>query len=144
MVSLILIFCGTFWEASMDIIGQKHNYEQSRWKLLADYFDRRNMQLFGNQFWDNSIAWRNKWKMNDPMNGEAFFGSSTVFVSVIDGWHFVKFIWLIHVFLAIIMFDHITDYLLIDLLLLYFAFGVGHELFLRLLKINALVNKPKT
>lgn len=43
MISLLIIFLGTFWEASMDIVGQKHNYENSRLKFVADYFDRKKI-----------------------------------------------------------------------------------------------------
>ena len=133
MVSLILIFIGTFWEVSMDIIGMKHNYDQSLWKLLADYFDRKNIKIFGNQFWDNSIAWKNKWKNHNPLDGEAFFGSSTFFVPVTDGWHLTKFIWLMHILSAVILFERISNYLIIDLIIYYIVFGIGHEVFRYLL-----------
>jgi len=89
----------------MDILGQKHNYENSRWKLAANYFDRKNIRFLGNYFWDNSVAWKNKWKDSDPKKGEAFFGSSTIFTPCVDGWHLVKFIWLVDVFSAVILFE---------------------------------------
>lgn len=127
---------GTFWEVSMDIIGVKHNYDQSRWKILADYFDRKNMKKFGNQFWDNSIAWTNKWKNKNPQDGEAYLGSSTIFVTIVDGWHLVKFVWLMHVFTAIILFERISGYLIVDVMILYLAFGIGHEFFGHLLKLK--------
>jgi hypothetical protein len=136
MTSILIIFIGTFWEVSMDIIGMKHNYDQSRWKLLADYFDKKNIKILGNQFWDNSIAWSNKWKNKRPEEGEAFIGSSTIFVTIVDGWHLTKFIWLMHVLIATILFERITDYLIVDLIILYAVFGIGHELFGYLLKFK--------
>jgi hypothetical protein len=136
MISVIIIFLGTFWEASMDIVGQKHNYESSKWKFIADYFDRKKIHFLGNRFWDNSVAWTNKWKNNDPKNGEAFLGSSTIFGCFVDGWHLTKFLWLIHVFSAVILFKPISDYFLVDLVILYAVFGLGHEFFWKLLKLK--------
>ncbi len=134
MTSLLILFFGTFWEASMDILGQKHNYKSSKWQTLANYFDKKGLKKLGNTFWDNSIAWRNKWKNGDPKCGERFPGSSTVFSTVMDGWHFTKFVWLVHVFMAIALFESFTDHLLLDLVILYVTFGIGHECFLHLLK----------
>ncbi len=39
------------------------------------------------RFWDNSISWQNKWRNGDPQQGEAFPGSSTVFVWSTDALH---------------------------------------------------------
>ena len=39
------------------------------------------------RFWDNSISWQNKWRNGDPQQGEAFLGSSTVFVWSTDALH---------------------------------------------------------
>lgn len=128
----------------MDIIGTKHNYDQSRWKLLADYFDRKNIKLLGNQFWDNSIAWKNKWKNHNPKDGEVYFGSSTLFVPITDGWHLTKFIWLMHILATVILFERISNYFIVDLVILYLVFGIGHEFFrhLLILKQRPRLNKP--
>jgi hypothetical protein len=132
MTSLLLIFLGTIWESSMDVIGVKHNYDKSIWKRVANFFDQKGMTKIGNNFWDNSIAWKNKWKMGYIWDKEAFTGSTTIFVMFMDGWHLVKFIWLMHLFLAIIFYKPLTDWLLVDLLLYYFVFGIGHEIFTRI------------
>ena len=134
MLSFLILFLGTFWEASMDIIGSSHNYEKSFWKNIANCFEKRGIKKLGNQFWDPSLAWRNKWRMHDPNNGEAFPGSASIFVTLMDGWHLVKFIWLIHLFLCIVLYTPVTDYLLLDCLLLYIVFGIGHELFFSLIQ----------
>jgi hypothetical protein len=42
-------------------------------------------------FLNPSISWRNKWANGDPAQGEAYPGSSTVFVLFTDGWHLAKF-----------------------------------------------------
>ena len=38
-------------------------------------------------FWNPQFSWRNKYKNNDPKQGEKFYGSTTIFVSLTDGWH---------------------------------------------------------
>jgi hypothetical protein len=134
MISILLIFFGTFWEASMDILGMKHNYDHSGWKRLADYFDRIKVNRLGNQFWDNSLAWTNKWKNHNPENGEAFPGSSTIFVPIADGWHLTKFLWIFHVLSAIVLYEGISGFFAADLIILYIVFGIGHEFFGYLLK----------
>lgn len=40
-----------------------------------------------NEFWDPAISWKNKWKDNNPNNGPAFLGSTTIFVWTTDGYH---------------------------------------------------------
>ena len=40
-----------------------------------------------NQFLNPDLSWYNKWKNGDPKQGEAFLGSSTIFVCFTDGWH---------------------------------------------------------
>ena len=83
-------------------------------------------------FWDNSVSWANKWKNKDPKQGELFIGSSTIFVTFMDGWHLVKFVWVIHIFAALVFYSPITDYSIIDILLYYLIYGIGHEVFSRL------------
>jgi len=133
MLSLIIIFIGTFWEASMDIIGVKHNYDKSFWNRFAKRLDKGKWSRFGTRFWDNSIAWRNKWKEGDPSKGEHFLGSSTFLSTFVDGWHLCKFFWLMHLFVAVVMYQSITSWLILDVILLYAVFGAGHELYSRVL-----------
>jgi len=38
-------------------------------------------------YWRKSISSVNKWKNQDPKQGEKFFGSSTFFVFLTDAWH---------------------------------------------------------
>lgn len=39
------------------------------------------------QFWNPDISWENKWKNGNKEEGEAFFGSSTIFVAGTDAYH---------------------------------------------------------
>jgi hypothetical protein len=38
-------------------------------------------------FWDMRYSWKRKWKNGDKKQGEAFFLSSTLLVSLTDAWH---------------------------------------------------------
>tara|TARA_Y100000114_G_scaffold91786_1_gene85246 strand:- start:241 stop:885 length:645 start_codon:yes stop_codon:yes gene_type:complete len=38
-------------------------------------------------FWDPNISWRNKYLNGDPLQGERFLGSSTIFAGFTDGYH---------------------------------------------------------
>ncbi len=58
---------------------------------LAYRYHRSVFTLLGNAQWfDPSLSWKNKWKNGDPSKGNAFPGSSTVFVAATDAWHFAK------------------------------------------------------
>ena len=133
MTSITILLLGTFWEASMDTLGSKRNFYSSQWFRWAQYFDKKGLSWFGLSFWDHSTAWKNKWKQGDPKNGERFPGSSTSFVTLMDGWHLVKFLWLMHLFAAFYFYETISGYLLLDMLIMYFVFGIGHEVFWKLL-----------
>ena len=60
---------------------------------------------FGNKFrnlglwWNPNESWKCKWKNGDKTQGEVFLGSSTVFVSFTDGWHFFQHFFLLPLFL---------------------------------------------
>lgn len=133
MTSLIIFFLGTFWEASMDIILAPRNYERSLWKKVAEYFTAKGYPQLGERFWNNDLYWLNKWKNRDPKQGEAFWGSSRWFVMLTDGGHIVKFFWLMHIFAAIVFYTPITNNALLDMLIFYTVFGIGHDFFFALL-----------
>lgn len=44
-------------------------------------------------FWNATISWRNKYKNNNQLEGPAFFGSTTFFVFITDGWHLFQFLY---------------------------------------------------
>lgn len=134
MLTLVLLILGAFWESSMDILGNGHNYEQSVWKRIADFFDSKGLHFLGNNYWDNTIAWRNKWDDRNPLKGPRFWGSTTFLVYLMDGWHLAKAIWLVHLFAALVLYKPITSVVVIDFLLLISCFGAAHELFFRLLQ----------
>ncbi|NQY42380.1 MAG: hypothetical protein HRT87_03420 [Legionellales bacterium] len=63
-----------------------------------------------NKWWSMKDSWKNKWKNGDPEQGEAFLGSSTVFVFVTDAWHFFQSI-MISCFCVSIAIASYTNYL---------------------------------
>lgn len=138
MLSLVILIFGTFWEASMDIISSERNYDRSIWKKLAAYCDKKGYTYFGSQFWDYKIAWRNKWKNGDPKQGERFFLSSMMFAAFTDGWHVMKSLWLLHFFAAIVHYEPMTAYPIIDFSIYYIVFGSFHSLFFKLIQVEPL------
>jgi hypothetical protein len=136
MTSLFILIAGTIWEASMDIIASKRNYERSIWNKLANYCDRKGYHFFGQSYWDYEIAWRNKWKNGDPKQGPKFFMSSTALVTYMDGWHLMKFFWLVHLFSAIVEYTPMTPYSVVDLMIYYITFGTFHSFFFKILQVD--------
>lgn len=67
--------------------------------VLQFRFDKSVFSRFKGSWWNPSISWKNKWKVENGellyVNGkpvERFFLSSTLFVFVTDAWHFFKFV----------------------------------------------------
>lgn len=55
---------------------------------LQFHFDKSVFSKAKNpQFWNPVLSWKNKYKNGDKKQGEKFLGSSTIFVSLTDGWH---------------------------------------------------------
>ena len=69
-----MFLAGAVNGVNQDLLFHYHEFENT--------FPRANPQ-----FWDPSISWRNKYRNGDPSQGEAFPGSSTIFVGVTDGYH---------------------------------------------------------
>lgn len=71
--------------ASMFVAGALNGVNQD---LLFHYHEFQNTFPNANpEFWDPDISWRNKYENGDPAQGEAFPGSSTIFVAATDGYH---------------------------------------------------------
>ncbi len=41
-------------------------------------------------YWNPQLSWRNKYKNGNYVEGPAFWGSTTIFSWLTDGWHFFK------------------------------------------------------
>lgn len=70
-----------------------NNVLSFKWNSFKKAFPTANTH-----YWWPSSSYANKWKGGKRENGERFFGSSTVFVAVSDGWHLTRFTE--HLFLA--------------------------------------------
>ena len=91
IISIVLLIVAAIAEAIMDKL-QFHFDDSVFWKLR------------GNKWWDPKISHLNKWKNGDKSQGEAFPGSSTIFVFVTDAWHFFQFIQLRTLIGAVVLF----------------------------------------
>lgn len=58
-------------------------------KAVQDAIAHGKWYLFGD-WWDPVNSWKNKYKNGDPQDGPLFWGSTTVFVWMTDGWHFFQ------------------------------------------------------
>ena len=69
-----MFLAGAFNGVSQDLLFHYNEFENT--------FPNANPQ-----FWDPEISWVNKYKNGDPLQGEKFIGSTTVFVGTTDGYH---------------------------------------------------------
>lgn len=49
-------------------------------------------QSYNQKYWNPAESWKNKFKNDDPWQGEAYSGSTTVFAFATDGWNLLKFL----------------------------------------------------
>ena len=59
---------------------------------VAYHFDTSIFKNLNKYYFDPSFSWTNKYKDNNPLEGEKFFGSTTFLVWLTDFWHLMKFI----------------------------------------------------
>ena len=76
IIGLILTIFAGLSEAIMD--------------TLQFHFYKSPFSKYNHQFWNPQLSWRNKYKKGDPSLGPKFPGSTTIFVSLTDGWHLFK------------------------------------------------------
>ena len=86
VVSIILFLIAGLSEGFMDWLQFRLNPTHNMWRSM---------------FWNAQYSWRNKWRNGDPMQGEKFWLSSTLFVFMTDGWHMMKFFRNLSVMLAV-------------------------------------------
>ena len=76
IIGLILTIFAGLSEAVMD--------------TLQFHFYKSPFVKYNPQFWNPQLSWRNKYKKGDPSLGPKIPGSTTIFVSLTDGWHLFK------------------------------------------------------
>lgn len=67
---------------------------------LQFHFENSIFSKLGN-FWNPQQSWKNKWKNGNKEEGEKFFLSSTLLVSLTDAWHLFGLIRNFSIFLAL-------------------------------------------
>ena len=61
-------------------------------QAISFHYDRVDAKLHLNDaFWNPSVSWQRKYKQGNPEKGERFFGSTTAFVFITDGYHLTRF-----------------------------------------------------
>ncbi len=68
---------------------------------LQFHYGKSIFKNFKQEFWDPSISWKNKYKDGEPAAGPKFWGSTTFFVGITDGWHFAKLLRNLFLFIGI-------------------------------------------
>ena len=114
-IVLFLIIIGGICNAIMDVLRFRYNNS-----IFSDFKNQK--------WWNPSISWRNKWKNDDPENGEKFWGSSRWFVRFTDAWHFFQGMMFTIFFLAIILYNQQFN-IIIDFIGMYLTFTTSFQLF---------------
>ena len=121
MISIIFLCLAGIMNAVMDTI--LFRYEQS-------IFNSRVWRQWANPI----VSWRNKWKDGKKELGEAFPGSSTIFVWTTDLWHFAQSMMISFFVIGALSYSPIctlfgdTAGLLIDFAILKIAFSISFEI----------------
>lgn len=92
-------------------------------------------------FWNPKDSWKNKYKDGDPKKGERFLFSSTLLVSLTDGWHLLKLLTQISMTCAVVfypgssglIFETTILRIALDFVLCYWVFELGFFITYKLL-----------
>lgn len=89
---VLLVFLAGLAEGIMDWLQFRLQVSPAHW-------------LYNNHFWNPARSWMNKWEWGEDRLavGERFFMSSTLFVFVTDGWHMMKLLRNLFLFLALLL-----------------------------------------
>lgn len=106
MIGFFFIAIAGFAEAVMD--------------KLQFHYNKSIFKGFRNQiFWNPKLSWRNKWKNGNKEEGERFLFSSSLLVGLTDGWHLMKSIRTLGLFLG--LFFVVFEPIFISLFYLFIA-----------------------
>jgi len=117
ILTIILFSISGFLNSLMDVIATKWNSS-----ILSNI---KNPRIYK---WTNPLSWQNKWKNGDYLQGEKFWGSSTIFVWTTDLWHFAKLFMLIILCSSIITYTPFIN-VWVDALILFLTFTGTFQLF---------------
>lgn len=106
MVSLVLVCLAGISKAFLDISAHGKPFwfmSKERWNV--DYYECKKYD-----WWYMTRSAGMKWKNGeDSADGEKFWGSSTVFVSLVDFWHLAQFFFLNLMIAAIVFYKPIVN-----------------------------------
>lgn len=122
MIGFIAVFLIAILQALEDTI--QYHFHQSIFRNRSKY-----------SFWGKE-SWVRKYKYGNPEAGPKFFGSTTFLVWLTDGWHLIKFLYLLIAAVAIAYNTSLTTYFGLDwwwkvaeTALLFTIYGLVFELF---------------
>lgn len=103
---------------------------------LSFHFHTSIFKHWDRQFWSPDLSWANKYQDVISLKPR-FFGSTTVFSFVTDGWHLAQFFFLFFLFGAIVVHEPFFALkenlkilsILLDFTILRVIFGLTFELF---------------
>ena len=124
----VLFMLGAFFNSIMDTLQFRYSGSVFAGHGYDDFFNPH-------------ISWKNKWKDGNPAQGEAYPGSSTVFVLFTDAWHLAQFLMFTCFELAVLLLLYINYrlkwYTLLSLFLgMKILFGLTFEIFFKYLLIT--------
>jgi hypothetical protein len=119
-LNIFLILLASTSDAIMDTISSHFPTSvfsnSSDWKIVKSWSNARKLKVYK---WLNPYySWRNKWKNGNKEEGEAFLGSSTLFVFTTDAWHLMQFVQLNTLFIFAFNFYSFDKPLYINLITL--------------------------
>lgn len=114
VIALILIIIAGLCNGMMDSI-------QFHWKKSIPA-----KRGWNEKFWNPKISWKNKYGDLDKLTPK-FFGSTTFFVFLTDGWHLMQFFLWLSIFIAVVLFNPLLG-LLLDFLTLRVLFWIGFKM----------------
>ena len=97
---------------------------------LQFHYSASIFRFWNADFWNPHYSWKNKYKHGNPKFGEKFFGSTTFFVFLTDGWHLAQFFFLNSMIAAIVTYEPIFNVWL-DFILLGIGFRVVFQIFFK-------------
>ena len=99
---------------------------------LMDFLQFHYKSFFKNDlFWNPEVSWKNKYKDGDPLKGPRFLFSTTLLVSLTDGWHLMKFFRNILIFISLPLIGFLSSSLLLFLVYMIISralYGIGFYL----------------
>ena len=103
---------------------------------LQFHYDQSIFKNFKNQlFWNPDVSWKNKYEDGDPMKGERFFLSKSLFVGFTDAWHLFKLFRTLTIFAGIyfLFIPCATKYMcLMFVIIARILFGLSFTLFFKI------------